>query len=194
MDKKSIRKKILDIRENIKEDTKSELDKLIFNYLINNEIYKNAKRIFIYVSYKNEVDTKNIIRYSLSEKKQIYVPKTFKEEKSMKAININSLDELIVDNYSILEPKVVDKNHKEVEFDLIIMPAVSFDKKGNRIGYGAGYYDRYISKLDYDIIKIGLAYDFQIVHNIDSEEHDVKVDYIITNKGEIKIRGWFSAS
>ena len=189
MDKKSIRKKILDIRENIKEDTKSELDKLIFNYLINNEIYKNAKRIFIYVSYKNEVDTKNIIRYSLSEKKQIYVPKTFKEEKSMKAININSLDELIVDNYSILEPKVVDKNHKEVEFDLIIMPAVSFDKKGNRIGYGAGYYDRYISKLDYDIIKIGLAYDFQIVHNIDSEEHDVKVDYIITNKGEIKIRG-----
>lgn len=182
MDKNLVRKKILELRCNIKDEEKIEWDQLIFASLVKSDFFIKAKKIFIYVSYKNEVDTKKIIQYSLKNKKEIYVPKTYLNEKNMKAIKINSLDELIVDNYGILEPKYVDKNNIGDNFDLIIMPGVAFDRCGNRIGYGGGYYDKYISKLNYNVLKIALAYHFQITDSIKAECHDINVDYIITNK------------
>ena len=100
----------------------------------------------------------------------------------MKAVKINSLDELIVDNYGILEPKYVDKNNIGDNFDLIIMPGVAFDRCGNRIGYGGGYYDKYLLNIKEDIKKIALAYDIQVIDDIHREKHDIKVDCIITEK------------
>lgn len=182
MNKNTIRKKVLDQRRNIEVEEKREWDQLIFTSLVNSDFYIEAKRIFIYVSYENEVETKDIIQYSLDNKKEIYVPKTNIKEKTMKAIKINSLDELIVDNYGILEPKDVDKKSISDKFDLIIMPGLAFDRNGNRIGYGGGYYDKYISNLNYKVLKIALSYDLQLFKNIKSENHDIKVDCIITNK------------
>ena len=189
MDKNLVRKKILELRCNIKDEEKIEWDQLIFASLVKSDFFIKAKKIFIYVSYKNEVDTKKIIQYSLKNKKEIYVPKTYLNEKNMKAIKINSLDELIVDNYGILEPKYVDKNNIGDNFDLIIMPGVAFDRCGNRIGYGGGYYDKYISKLNYNVLKIALAYHFQITDSIKAECHDINVDYIITNKSRAVMNG-----
>lgn len=187
MDKKTIRKSVLELRQNIKDEERGVWDKSIFDLLVNSKIYKDAKSIFIYVSCKDEVDTKKVIKYSLNNGKSVYVPKTYIHEKVMTAMKINSLDELIVDNYGILEPKFVDKNNIGIYFDIIIMPGLAFDKIGNRIGYGGGYYDKYISKLNYQVLKIALAYDFQILDNIEVEDHDIRVDYIITNKRLITI-------
>ena len=72
-------------------------------------------------------------------------------------------------------------------FDLIIMPGVAFDRKGNRIGYGGGYYDKYFSQIKGESNKIVLAYDFQIVNSIENEAHDIRVNCIITNNEFIKI-------
>ena len=72
-------------------------------------------------------------------------------------------------------------------FDLIIMPGVAFDIKGNRIGYGGGYYDKYFSHINGESNKIVLAYDFQIVNSIENKAHDIKVNCIITNNEFIKI-------
>ncbi len=105
----------------------------------------------------------------------------------MVAIRINSLDNMSVDKWGILEPKAVDKNKIEKNFDLILMPGVAFDRKGNRIGYGGGYYDKYLSQIKETSNKIVLAYDFQIVNNIENEPHDVKTNYIITNNDFIKV-------
>lgn len=143
---------------------------------------KKSKKIFTYISFGSEVDTKKFINYAISDNKDIYVPKTDKVNKEMLAIKINSLNNMNVDKLGILEPKHVDKSKIGDKFDLIIMPGVAFDKNGNRIGYGGGYYDKYISKINDKCVKLALAYELQIVENIKSEIHDIKVDFIITNK------------
>lgn len=187
MDKKYIRKQILNIRNSILDNERKKWDSKILEFLINSDIYKNSTEIFIYVSYNSEVDTKNIIKKALEDNKRIYVPKVDLKHKTMDALNINSLDELSVNNYGILEPKSVDKTKFPNKLDLIIMPGVAFDRKGNRIGYGGGYYDKFISKITYIVNKVALAYEIQIATSIQSEEHDINPDYIITNKEVIKV-------
>lgn len=187
MDKKNIREEIINKRNELSLEIKTQYDMTIFSELINCEFYKKAKKIFTYVSFGSEIDTIKFIKYALNDNKEIYVPKTDKTKKEMVAIRINSLDNMSVDNWGILEPKSVDKNKIGKDFDLILMPGLAFDRKGNRIGYGGGYYDKYLSQLKETSNKIVLAYDFQIVNNIENEPHDIKVNYIITNNESIKI-------
>lgn len=187
MNKKDIRRDILGKRNDISQIYRKEWDDSIFSKLINSDLYKEANRLFIYVNYSSEVNTIEIIKRALRDKKDIYVPKTCKESKSMVAVKINSLNGLIVDKYGISEPPVVDKSEIASDFDLIIMPGVAFDIHGNRIGYGGGYYDKYIFSLEKNIKKVALAYEIQIVEEIESEIHDIKVDYIITNEKIMKV-------
>ena len=182
MDKNILRKEILEKRNRLELENKYEYDKVIFQKLINSDIYKKSKKIFTYVSFGSEVDTKKFINYAISDNKDIYVPKTDKVNKEMLAIKINRLNNMDVDKWGILEPKDVDKSKVGDNFDLIIMPGVAFDINGNRIGYGGGYYDKYISNINNKCIKLALAYELQLVQNIKSEIHDIKVDFIITNK------------
>ena len=163
MDKNYIRKEILKTRDDIEVVLKKEYDSIIFKRLINSDTYKNANKIFTYISFGSEVDTKEFIKYALS------------------------LDNMGVDKWGILEPKTVEEDKIGEEFDLIIMPGVAFDKFGNRIGYGGGYYDKYISRKNIKCPKIALAYDLQIIDKIQCEEHDIKADGIISNKEFIKM-------
>lgn len=188
MEKEKVRGEIIKKRNDLTIEFKSNYDKIIFNRLINSEVYKKAKSIFTYISFGSEVDTKKFIEYALKDNKDIYVPKTDKANKEMIAIRINSLDNMSVDKWGIFEPKYVDKNKIGENFDLIIMPGVAFDRVGNRIGYGGGYYDKYISNIVCDSMKLALAYDLQIVNKIETEEHDIKVNNIITNKEFIEIK------
>lgn len=187
MDKKRIREEIIERRNFLSLETKREYDEIIFRELIDSDIYKKSKKIFIYISFGSEVDTKRFINHALNDNKEIYVPKTNKTTKEMLAIKINSLDNMDVDKWGILEPKSVDKNKIGESFDVVIMPGVAFDRIGDRIGYGGGYYDKYISNTNLQCIKLALAYDLQIVNEFKSEQHDIKVDYIITNNEFIKI-------
>ena len=187
MDKNILRKEILERRNYLELDNKSKYDKVIFEKLINSDIYKRSKKIFTYISFGSEVDTKEFIKYALSDNKEIYVPKTDKIKKEMVAIRISSLDNMSVDKWGILEPKTVEKDKIGEEFDLVIMPGVAFDRVGNRIGYGGGYYDKYISNKNIKCPKFALAYDFQIVDKIQVEEHDIKTEGVMTNKEFIKV-------
>ena len=187
MEKKKVREEIIKKRKNLSSEIKKEYDELIFKKLIESDIYKKAKKIFTYVSFGSEIDTIKLIKYALNDNKDIYVPKTDKINKEMLAIKINSLDNMSVDKWGILEPKDVDKNEIGENFHLIIMPGIAFDRKGNRIGYGGGYYDKYLSKIKETSNKLVLAYDFQIVNNIENEPHDIKINYIITNNEFIKV-------
>ena len=139
MYKNIIRKEVLDLRHNLKKEEKKRLDRIIYESVIENDLYINANKIFIYVSYNNEVDTIDIIKNSIDNNKSVYVPKINIEDKTMKSVEIHSLNELSVNKYGILEPNVVDKNNIEEKFDIIIMPGIAFDSDGNRIGYGGGY-------------------------------------------------------
>ncbi len=180
-DKKILRNKILSRRDllNIKE--KESIDNSIFNKLISTDLYKKSKSIFIYLSFGTEIDTKKIINRALQDKKEVYIPKIYKKDKSMKAIRLNSFEDLNENSMGILEP-IDDSDYiNKEEIDLIIVPGVVFDLNGNRIGYGGGYYDRYLEDIKKVSNKVALAYDLQIVDFIDPEAHDISVDYIITN-------------
>ena len=132
------------------------------------DFYNSSKIIALYMPIRNEIEIKlddKIICYPKVEGKNMnfYIPDSF-----TKGV------------YDILEPvgKLVDKSN----IDIIIVPLLYFGKDNNRVGYGGGYYDRYLS--DYKGITIGVAYDFQEVDKIDVKKTDVKLDYII--KGVIK--------
>lgn len=180
--KKEIRKFIIEKRETIDYGTRIEWDSNIFNKLINSEFYKNARVIFAFVSFKSEVDTHQIINRAIMDKKIICVPKIKSRDKEIEIYKINSLSDLSKGYYGILEPSdncpTIDSNN----IDLILMPGSAFDRKGGRVGYGMGYYDRFLVKMDRDVDKIALAYDFQVLDKVPMEERDIRINGIITNK------------
>ena len=185
-EKKILRKEILTKRKNIDIVEKEKMDRKICDKFYESKYYRDAKNIFIYISYDSEINTKEIINKALMDNKKIYVPRTEFKTRLMDAVEIISLDNLIESEYGILEPSIGESHIEPNELDLIVVPGVAFDRNGGRIGYGAGFYDRYFKKINKDNIKkiqkLALAYDFQILENIPMNEHDVPVSYIITEK------------
>lgn len=181
--KKEIRKYMIKERDRLDRITKETIDKKIIEKLTISEAYKSARGIFIYIGFGSEINTKIIINNALNAGKEVYVPKVIK--KDMILIKINSLENLVTSSYGILEP-IGDKSDFDVnKLDLIIMPGVAFDENGNRLGYGGGYYDKFLDKNNIECKKVALAYELQVLDKLDTEEHDVKVDSIITEKRTI---------
>lgn len=185
-DKKILRKEILDKRKNIDKVEKEKMDRKILDKFYESKYYKEAKNIFIYISYDTEINTIEIINKCLKENKKIYVPRAELKTRVMDAVEIKSLDNLMESSYGILEPSVDEPHIDPNELDLIVVPGVAFDRSGGRVGYGAGFYDRYFKKIDEDnvrrITKLALAYDFQVLDKVPTDENDVPVNYIITEK------------
>lgn len=195
MTKAQIRIQMKKERDLLSSDEKKTLSKEIQNKLYELDAYKNCTSLFTYVSFQSEVDTWAVISQAQEDKKQIYTPRV--EGSEMDFYQIHNTNTLIRSNYGVLEPlpceenryhgcidNITDKStnkliHKEMK--LMLLPGLAFDASGNRIGYGAGYYDRYLAKHSKDyFIKIAVAYDFQIMNHINAEQYDVKADMILT--------------
>lgn len=134
-----------------------------------------AESVCTYVSKGNEVDTRYIIESLWRLGKRVYVPKVY--GKDMHFHRISSFDELVCGSYGIMEPE--GDAYEDALGGIIIVPGVAFDKKLNRIGFGGGYYDRYLAGHD-GFFKVALAYDFQVVDEIQAEPTDIKPDVIVT--------------
>lgn len=176
--KKLIRKHILEERRNISKQEKEEKDRKILKEILSSKEYKEAKKIFVYVSLKDEVDTIELIRAALGDNKEVFVPYVISKDEGMIAVKIKSLEDLESGSYGILEPKdisntIEDKN----QLDLIIAPAVAMTKTGYRIGYGGGFYDRFLQDIGENTVAIVIVYKEQLIDNIPVEPHD----YIFTN-------------
>lgn len=185
-EKKALRKDILTKRKNIDTAEKEEMDKKILHRFFESRYYKEAENIFIYISYDSEINTSEIIDKAFKDGKKIYVPRTEFETRLMDAVEITSLDNLIKSSYGILEPSIEESHINPNELDLIVVPGVAFDRNGGRMGYGAGFYDRYFKKINKEnikrIVKLALAYDFQVLEEVPMSVQDVPVDFIITEK------------
>jgi len=178
--KEKLRKKIMDIRKNISNSEIFEKSKEIKERVYKMKAFRQASTILFYVSYDNEVYTHDMIRENLANKKNVVVPITDKEKHCLIISKLKRWEDLERSTYSILEPKkdcVYEVSLDEI--DLILVPGVVFDESGNRIGHGIGYYDKLL-KNSKRAIHIGLAFEVQIVNDIPAEEHDVKVDKIVT--------------
>ena len=149
--------------------------------LINSIFFSRSETIGVYYPILNEVQTFRIINKSISTKKKICIPKLINNE--IIFFSITNLIDLIVGKYNIKEP-IIHENNKCIEIDTVITPGIVFDRFGYRIGYGKGYYDKFLNQFSKkSIISIGLGYDFQLISDIITHEHhDVKLDAIITNK------------
>ena len=179
MDKSEIRKNMRQLRSNMSFEEVLEKSKRIFQALVSTDAFKEAEGIYTYVNTQNEPDTIMLIDYSLKCQKQVFVPKV--DGKNMDFYEISCVDELTSGYMGIYEPIVDGKKPDKTGEGLFIMPGVAFDKNLNRIGYGGGFYDRYLEKYP-DFYKIAICYDFQVIDNIPTEDTDIKPDYIITER------------
>jgi 5,10-methenyltetrahydrofolate synthetase len=180
MEKKLIREGIIKKRNLIDENIKKIWDVKIKEFITNFDLYNLSSSIFIFVGFGSEVDTINIIKDSLKVNKRVYVPKIDNKNKEMKVIRIKSINELKPGIWGILEPE--SDEELDEDLDLIIMPGVAFTRSGERVGYGGGYYDKFLEKASPNIPKIVLAFSFQVLESLPQESFDIKVNYIITEK------------
>lgn len=182
--KTEIRKYIKEMKKNLTEEEIRLRSNRIAKKLFSQPFYDQAECIYLYVSYNQEIDTVGIIEHILEDKKRVAVPKVV--DKNMEFHEITSLDQLSEGAFGIQEPTVnkpVSEDSEWASSNLMIIPGLAFDKNGSRIGYGGGYYDRYLHKYHDRIgLKIALAYDFQVLEHIDIESYDEKIDGIITDE------------
>ncbi len=180
MNKLVAREKYLKIRQNIVDrETK---DSLIYDKLIENKKIKKAKVVALYSSFKGEYDTTKLAKYLLSKGKTICYPRVIDAE-NMEFIKVDSLDEVNTIGFykGIKEPKENNDliiNKKDI--DVMIVPCICFDDNNYRVGYGKGYYDKYLFNVD-SIYKIGVSYkELKIEEFLEVDNFDVKLDTIVT--------------
>ena len=143
----------------------------------------DSENILVYLDFKNEVKTNAIIRFLTENNRAVYVPKCDTSTHTFVPVAYDAEYEL--NKYGIKEPKQTAIT--DIQIDCAVVPGVAFDLKGNRIGFGAGYYDKFFFD-NRDIFKIGLCYEFQLCDEISADRLDVPMDVIITEKKIIYVK------
>jgi len=149
--------------------------------------FKACRNILFFLSLPGEVQTDEMIQKALDLGKKVYVPLVDAKRRRLKVSEISSLDiEFEEKRFGIREPglshiKVVSPE----ALDFVLVPGVAFDKKGGRIGYGAGYYDKFLKEVSGQAVPVGVAYDFQVLDSIPQTQFDVPVQMILTEKKSI---------
>ncbi|CAH2214968.1 5-formyltetrahydrofolate cyclo-ligase [Tepidibacter aestuarii] len=187
--KKEFRKKVISERKKQNQDIINSNSELIFQNLLKLSEIKEAKNIMAYLDFNNEVKTDNIVNYFLSKNQKVVVPITILDEKKLLLSEIKDIEtDVSIGTYGIREPKSGFIRPVEAkELDIVIVPAVAYDINGYRLGYGGGYYDRFLESIRDDCLTIGIAFEIQLFDKIPKEDHDAQLDYIITEKRIIKI-------
>jgi len=148
------------------------------------EQFNSASCILLYASKGSEVHTDGIIQSALSLGKRVALPVTHKDKQELEIYEIKSIEELLPGAFGIMEPpQLPERKLQPADIGLVVVPGVSFDRRGHRIGYGMGYYDSLLKKIS--AVKIGLSYGMQLVPHVPNEPHDVAVDFIVTENGII---------
>ena len=179
-EKVALRKHLLEKRDSTSFDLMQIHSKKILSKLIKTKVISEAKSIGCYYSIGSEVQTVELITHLLNEGKVVSLPRI--SENNMSFRKIEDLSKLEKGEFDIPEPKEncpIEENH-----DVILVPCIGLDNNGNRIGYGHGFYDKFLTKNK--SIKIALTYSKQIVKSIPNSEHDIMMDWIVTETDVIK--------
>ena len=182
--KRVIRNKILGLLRSQKEEDRLRKSKIIQDKLFLTSEFKSAKTILFYASFNGEVETFSMMKQARKLGKKIVLPKIIKDQKKMTLSLTEDLKKGLVSGpYGIKEPDdYALRSLDPTEIDLVIVPGVAFDRKNNRLGRGAGYYDRFLVNFPSHIPIFGLAFDFQIVPRLPHQKrHDIPVSRVIVN-------------
>lgn len=202
--KKKIRARLLRKRDSIPPELKVQKEAAIEKRLFGLEEFMRATSVLAYVSFRSEVDTTRFLQDIINSGKKLVLPVVDSRHKVLRIYEIKETSELEYGYMGILEPGV--RENREValpDMDLIIIPGAGFDLKGNRLGYGGGYYDKLLSEIrDQGLgaskkeptpnpqspipLFVAIAFEEQIAEEIPSEPHDIRMDIIITDNRLIR--------
>lgn len=196
VDKKSLRKEIILRRDSLPPDVRVAKDRAVRERLMSMNEYRKAGTILLYASFRSEVGTESLIRQALADNRMVVLPRVERETETLKLYAIGDWSDLTPGSWGILEPvEAAERAIDVINIDIVIAPGVAFDEDCNRLGYGKGYYDKLLSgrkpASDGTIrpLIVGLAYEEQMVPAIPCSPHDMKMDFVITDKRTIYCHG-----
>jgi len=178
--KKQLRSEIRAIRKGMNEPLRAEKDRLIFQRLIRLPQYQKAKTIITYISTALEVDTRKLMLKAWEDGKKVAVPRCIAGTRQMEMCYIDSMDDLETGSYNIPEPKQSCTLCQNWKNSLCIVPAFCNDKQGYRLGYGGGYYDRFLSQ--YSGVTLGINYSECVRDSIHHGRYDIPLQMLLTER------------
>ena len=175
MDKKELRRQISKRKREMTESEIENASRVLAEKFVNSQVYRDAKTIYGYMPYNQEVRTIPMMEQALRDGKRVAVPKVYGD--TMKFIYMDDLSQVEEGYYNSPEP-IADGPVAEDPTALVLMPGLAFDEKGNRMGYGGGFYDKFLAQ-EPDHPTVALCYAFQMVDHIPTEEYDIPVDCVL---------------
>lgn len=175
MDKQALRKSIREQKRRMTEEEIRTRSEKLGQLFIASDAYRNAKTIYGYLPYNQEVRTVPMLEQAISDGKKVAVPKVYGDD--MKFIYLQDLTHVEKGYAGIPEP-ISDEPVADDEYALVLMPGLAFDPEGHRVGYGGGFYDKFLS-LEPTHPTLALCYDFQVLPNLETEEFDIPVDIVL---------------
>lgn len=153
--------------------------------LISLEAFQRAACIVLYAPIQQEIDTGLLFSKARFEGKRVLYPLVCGA--TLQFREVSAPEQCTPGTFGILEPCRMGEDHALETADLIVVPGVAFDLQGHRIGFGKGYYDRCLSQLQKHVTLVGLCHDFQLLEQIPAEGHDIRMQYVVTDKRTIKV-------
>jgi 5-formyltetrahydrofolate cyclo-ligase len=169
----------------LKSKERKQKDQIIRQHLLNLPAFRTARSVMLFASLPDEVSTKALVRDALKLGKTIALPRVVKEEGALLAVRFSASAGLARGAYNIYEP-IEDEVIPVEELDFVLVPARAFDRKGNRLGRGKGFYDRFLSRLPERTIKCVVGYDCQLLEEVPHDAGDAAVDLVVTESGVIQ--------
>lgn len=186
MTKDEIRKEVLKRRLALSDREVSSKSRAICSRLVSEDVFVTASVVGLYWPFRNEVLTQSIFHEALSRHKKVGFPLVCAQQHRITYVAVNDPSELAAGTLGIMEPRFIeDRVIPAEELDLIVVPGVAFDERGYRIGYGGGYFDRLLTARTVTATRAAPAFDMQIVDRVPHEDHDEKVDIILTESRTI---------
>lgn len=177
--KAECREKYRAARAALTEETKQTMDRKLAASVVSTMVYKGCRQILMYASKEDEICTTEIAVKALADGKTLFYPRCG-ENHSMTFYRVRSLEDLKPGTFGVLEPDAGEP-YQAMNGDICLVPAMTFDRFGFRLGYGRGFYDRFLSS--FTGVTVGLCYSSFLEPNLPKGKYDVKVDVLLTEKG-----------
>lgn len=184
-DRRQLRLQYLAARGQLSQAERAVFSRKIVDSVMGLPVFQKTARVFIYCSYQSEVETWDLIRRCLAAGKAVSVPLTAPQESRMSAVVVTDPARDLIPGYrGILEPNPATslRLQSPSQIDAAIIPGAVFDRAGNRLGYGGGYYDRFLSGAAVQALRIGLAFSVQVADRLPALPHDAPMDWLITEQ------------
>lgn len=176
-----------ELRASLAPEVRREFSRRICLHLVSLKEFQEAGTILFFVPFDAEVDLLPALGRALLEGKRVGLPRTLISRKALVFHQLFTLGELVPGPYGIPEPPATNPRLFPERSELILVPGLAFDRRGYRLGYGGGFYDRVLGRVR--ALKVAPAFSLQIVEEIPREEHDLPVDVLVTEEGVFRVSG-----